>query len=86
MNQKANYIFSEKDLDWKRLDSIGISRKQLEEDGSLDLLLQGKETGLVPIHLNTPSINFTLAATLRLVTNEDGNTIVEINGIAPIQY
>ena len=83
MNQNPNYIFNEENIDWKRLEEIGISRRQLEKDGNLDLLLQGKETELIPVRLNTSAIDLTLDATLRLATDGDGKTIVEINGIQP---
>ena len=83
MNQHPNYIFNEENIDWKRLEEIGISRGQLEKDGNLDLLLQGKETELIPVRLNTSAIDLTLDATLRLATDGDGKTIVEINGIQP---
>lgn len=85
MNQNPNYIFKEENIDWAKLESVGIRREQLEKDGSLDLLLQGKETGLIPIHLQTPVINLTLDATLSLTTDENGKTIVEISGIQPIK-
>lgn len=85
MNQNTNYIFKEENIDWAKLESVGIRREQLEKDGSLDLLLQGKETGLIPIHLQTPVINLTLDATLSLTTDENGKTIVEISGIQPIK-
>lgn len=85
MNQNPNYIFKEENIDWAKLESVGIRREQLEKDGNLDLLLQGKETGLIPIHLQTPVINLTLDATLSLTTDENGKTIVEISGIQPIK-
>ncbi len=83
MNQNPNYIFKEENIDWKRLEEIGISHKQLEAEGNLDLLLQGKETGLIPVRLRTSAIDLTLDATLLLATDGDGKTIVEINGIQP---
>ena len=83
MNQNPNYIFKEENIDWKRLEKIGIGREQLEKEGNLDLLLQGKETELVPVRLKTSAIDLTLDATLRLAADGDGKTIVEINGIQP---
>lgn len=83
MNQHPNYIFNEGNIDWKRLEGIGISREQLEKDGGLDQLLQGKETELIPVRLKTSAIDLTLDATLRLATEGEGKTIMEINGIRP---
>ena len=85
MNQNTNYIFKEENIDWAKLESVGIRREQLEKDGNLDLLLQGKETGLIPVHLKTSAISLTLDATLSLTTDENGKTIVEISGIQPIK-
>lgn len=82
-NQNPNYIFKEENIDWKRLEEIGINRSRLEAEGNLDLLLQGKETGLLPVRLRTSAIDLTLDTTLRLATDGDGKTIVEINGIQP---
>ena len=61
MNQHPNYIFNEESIDWKRLEAIGFSREQLEKDGGVDLLLQGKETELIPVRLKTSAINLMLA-------------------------
>lgn len=44
MNQNINHVFKAEDLDWKQLETIGIDKQQLEEDGNLELLLQGEET------------------------------------------
>ena len=83
MTQHPNYIFNEENIDWKRLEAIGFSREQLEKDGGVDLLLQGKETELIPVRLKTSAINLMLAATLRLATDGEGKNIIEINGIQP---
>lgn len=61
MNQHPNYIFNEESIDWKRLEAIGFSREQLEKDGGVDLLLQGKEMELIPVRLKTSAINLMLA-------------------------
>lgn len=84
MNQNPNYIFKEENIDWTKLESVGISREQLEKDGNLNLLLQGKESGIIPVHLKTSVIDLTLDATLCLATGENGKTIIEINGITPV--
>lgn len=85
MNQNPSYIFKEENMDWAKLESVGIRREQLEKNGSLDLLLRGEKTGLIPIHLKTSAINLTLDATLSFATDENGKTIVEISGIQPVK-
>ena len=41
-NRNIPYIYNVKDIDWTALKAVGIGKEQLEADGSLDLLLQGK--------------------------------------------
>lgn len=83
MEQQPNHIFKEEQIDWTQLAKAGISKEQLEKDGSLDLLLQGKQTGILSVRLKTPAIKLTMDATLRIVRNAEGNPVVEISGINP---
>ena len=48
-NRNIPYNYNVKDIDWPGLKAVGISKEQLEADGSLDLLLQGKELSLIHI-------------------------------------
>ena len=43
-NQNARHIYKAEDIDWNGLEAAGISKKQLETSGDMELLLQGKET------------------------------------------
>ena len=70
-----------KDIDWPGLKAVGISKEQLEADGSLDLLLQGKESEIIPLRLCTPVISLTMDATLKLVPGDNNKPIMEINGL-----
>lgn len=81
MEQKTDYAFKEEQIDWSALAKAGIGREQLAQDGNLDLLLQGKETGILPVRLQTPVIDLATDATLRIVENPAGVPAVEINGI-----
>lgn len=81
MEQKTNHVFKEEQIDWTGLAKAGIDKKRLEEDGNLDLLLQGKETDTLPLRLKTPVIDLAMDATLRIVENPEGRQIMEINGI-----
>ncbi|MCD8268109.1 MAG: DUF4099 domain-containing protein [Parabacteroides sp.] len=81
MEQKTNHVFKEEQIDWTGLAKAGIDKKRLEEDGNLDLLLQGKETDTLPLRLKTPVIDLAMDATLRIVENLEGRQIMEINGI-----
>lgn len=81
MEQQPNHIFKEEQIDWARLTKAGIDKEQLKEEGNLDQLLQGKETGILSLRLKTTVIELAMDATLRIVKNAEGNPIVEINGI-----
>ena len=70
-NRNIPYNYNVKDIDWPGLKAVGISKEQLEADGNLDLLLQGKES----------VISLTMDATLKLVPGDNNRTIMEINGI-----
>ena len=74
-NRNIPYNYNVKDIDWPGLKAVGISKEQLEADGNLDLLLQGKESEIIPLKLCTPD------ATLKLVPGDNNRTIMEINGI-----
>ena len=63
-NRNIPYIYNVKDIDWTALKAVGIGKEQLEADGSLDLLLQGKESEIIPLRLCTPVISLTMDATL----------------------
>lgn len=83
MNQNTNQIFKVEDLDWKGLERAGIKRKQLEESGNMELLLQGEESEIIPLKLRTPDFCMTMDATLRIVEGSEGKPLMEINGLSP---
>ncbi|WP_373150587.1 DUF4099 domain-containing protein [Bacteroides stercoris] len=82
MEQKTDCVFKEEQIDWKALAKVGVNREQLAQDGNLDLLLQGKETDILPVRLKTVVIDLATDATLRIVENPAGIPVVEINGIS----
>ena len=51
-DQNTRHIYKTEDIDWDGLKAAGISKKQLEAEGNMELLLQGKETGIVPLNLH----------------------------------
>jgi hypothetical protein len=80
-NRNIPYIYNVKDIDWTALKAVGIGMEQLEADGSLNLLLQGKESEIIPLRLCTPVISLTMDATLKLVPGDNNKPIMEINGL-----
>lgn len=81
MNQNINHVFKAQDLDWKQLATIGIDKQQLEENGNLELLLQGEETEPVSLKIRTAILSMTMDATLKLAEGSDGKPVMEINGL-----
>ena len=83
MNKTNHHIYKAEQIDWGKLESVGISRSQIENNGNLDLLLQGEETNVMPIKIKTPVFSLTMDATLSLIEDENGNPVISINGINP---
>ena len=83
MKQNDNRIFRKEDLDWKKLETIGIHKEELEKSGDMELLLQGEETETVPLKIRTSALRLTMDATLRITVGTDGKPVMEINGISP---
>lgn len=81
MNKTNHHIYKAEQIDWEKLESVGIGRAQVEKGGNLDLLLQGEETNVIPIKIKTPVFSLTMDATLSLIEDENGKPVISINGI-----
>ena len=44
MNKTNHHIYKAEQIDWEKLESVGISRSQIEKDGNMDLLLQDRKS------------------------------------------
>ena len=44
-------------MEWNVLETIRLSKEQLEADGSMERLLQGMETEVIPLKFRTPVID-----------------------------
>ena len=80
-NRNIPYNYNVKDIDWPGLKAVGISKEQLEADGNLDLLLQGKESEIIPLKLCTPVISLTWMPYSNWYPVTTTGQIMEINGI-----
>ena len=81
MNKTNHHIYKTEQIDWEKLESVGISRSQIEKDGNMNLLLQGEETNVMSIKIKTPVFSLTMDATLKLVPGDNNKPIMEINGL-----
>ena len=83
LSNTYHHIYKAEQIDWEKLESVGISRSQIEKDGNMDLLLQGEETYVMSIKIKTPVFSLTMDATLSLIEDENGNPVISVNGINP---
>ena len=83
MNKTNHHIYKAEQIDWEKLESVGISRLQIEKDGNMDLLLRGEETNVMSIKIKTPVLSLTMDATHSLIEEEICNSVISINGIIP---
>lgn len=83
MEQNKSHIYKADQINWEKLETVGISKSQIEKEGNLDLLLQGKETGIIPLRLKTNVFSLSMDATLKLEEGVNGNLLVNVNGITP---
>lgn len=83
MNKTNHHIYKTEQIDWEKLESVGISKSQIEKDGNMDLLLQGEETNVMSIKIKTTVFSLTMDATLSLIEDENGSPVISINGINP---
>lgn len=60
MNKTNHHIYKAEQIDWEKLESVGISRSQIEKDGNMDLLLQGEETNVMSIKIKTSVFSLTI--------------------------
>lgn len=82
MEQNKSHIYKADQINWEKLETVGISKSQIEKEGNLDLL-QGKETGIIPLRLKTNVFSLSMDATLKLEEGVNGNLLVNVNGITP---
>ena len=86
MNTNQKTRLKAEDMEWNVLKTLGLSKEQLEADGSMERLLQGMETEAIPLKFRTPVIDLSMDATLRLVPGPGGKPVLEIKGISPDTY
>ena len=68
--QKNTTAIDAEKVDWKQLDSLGLSREQLEQSGELDKMLSWQKSDLITIDI--PMGNTTIYTDARLAFRTDG--------------
>jgi hypothetical protein len=85
MNSISSHTkIKDSDVNWKELESIGISRAELERNGDVERLLNGEPVSVLSLHLTLPGIEIEMDAILRIV-EENSVPMLEISGIKPGQ-
>ena len=54
MNTNQKTRLKAEDMEWNVLKTLGLSKEQLEADGSMERLLQGMETEAIPFEVPYP--------------------------------
>ena len=71
--QKNATAINPEKVDWKMLDSLGLSRERLEQSGELDKLLNWQKSNLVTIGVPVGDTTIYTEARLAFRTDENGN-------------
>lgn len=79
--QKKTTAIPEDKVDWKQLETIGVTKERLEESGQLEKLLNWQKSDLVTIAVKAGSETIYTDARLALRTNEDGEIGLAIHNI-----
>ena len=78
----SDYRYKVDDIDWKTLESMGVSQEKLQKMNLLDDLLKGFKTNqLVPVSLNLGTVITRSEARLSLQPGENGGTVVAMHGV-----
>lgn len=72
--------FTEEDIDWKQLESMGINRGSLKEQ-DLKNLLEGKKTGIIPFSIMKGDVKQLGEAKFRLAEDQSGRTSLVVHGV-----
>lgn len=80
--QNPQYKYNAEDIDWNTLASLGVQRKQIEDNGMLDQMLRGFQTDkTVRVHFNLGTLSHSNDSQLSLKPNSDGKLSVVSHGI-----
>ena len=76
------YKYNPEDIDWNTLASLGVQRKQIEDNGMLDQMLRGFQTDkTVRVHFNLGTLSHSNDSQLSLKPNADGKLCIVSHGV-----
>ncbi len=78
--KNATAINSER-VDWKMLETLGLSKEKLEQSGELDKILNWQKTNLLPIAIPVGDITIHTEARLAFRTDEEGKISLAVHSL-----
>ncbi|MGL4806295.1 MAG: DUF4099 domain-containing protein, partial [Bacteroidales bacterium] len=78
--RQLGQAFSEKDIDWKQFESMGISKSNMT-DMDINNLLSGKKTGIIPFSIMKGEVKQLGEAKFRLAYEPSGQPTLVVHGV-----
>ena len=79
--QKNATAINPERLDWKMLETLGLSKEKLEQNGELDKMLNWQKTNLLPIAIPVGDITIHTEARLAFRTDEEGKISLAVHSL-----
>ena len=79
--QKNATAINPERVDWKMLETLGLSKEKLEQNGELDKMLNWQKTNLLPIAIPVGDITIHTEARLAFRTDEEGKISLAVHSL-----
>ena len=79
--QKNATAINPEHVDWKMLETLGLSKEKLEQSGELDKILNWQKTNLLPIAIPVGDITIHTEARLAFRTDEEGKISLAVHSL-----
>lgn len=79
--QKNATAINPERVDWKMLETLGLSKEKLEQSGELDKILNWQKTNLLPIAIPVGDITVHTEARLAFRTDEEGKISLAVHSL-----
>ena len=79
--QKNATAINPERVDWKMLETLGLSKEKLEQSGELDKILNWQKTNLLPIAIPVGDITIHTEARLAFRTDEEGKISLAVHSL-----
>ena len=79
--QKNATAINPERVDWKILETLGLSKEKLEQSGELDKILNWQKTNLLPIAIPVGDITIHTEARLAFRTDEEGKISLAVHSL-----